>query len=82
MAINIKNERTVATIKRLAEHYGVTYTTAIEMAANYMLNLPSISATEHAFAQIERITSEYRAHLPATHVMDTDALYDSQGLFQ
>jgi hypothetical protein len=82
MAINIKNETTVAAVKRLAEHYGITYTAAIETAVEYMLNLPSTSDKERALAQVTRIVSEYQAHLPTTHTLNTDDLYDNQGLFR
>jgi hypothetical protein len=82
MAINIKNERTVAAVKRLASHYGVSYTMAIEIAAEAALKTPNMTAEEQALKQVERIVTEYQTHLPEAHDLGTDALYDEAGLFR
>ncbi|MDR0283597.1 MAG: type II toxin-antitoxin system VapB family antitoxin [Propionibacteriaceae bacterium] len=82
MAINVKNERTVAVVKQLAEHLGVSYTAAIEMAANWVLRAPRQSADDDALREVERLVTAYQAHLPAAHRLDAEALYDSAGLYR
>ena len=82
MAINIKNDQTVEAVKRLAAHLGVTYTAAIEIAANAALSIPRPSAEDQALEQINRIVTSYQAHLPTTQSLDTDTLYDADGLFR
>ena len=80
MAINIKNERTVDAVKRLAESYGVSYTTAIEMAAETVLSQPRLSEQDRVLERASQILSEYRAHLDGA-VPDEDALYTDDGLY-
>jgi len=82
MAINVKNPRAVAAVKRLAAHCGLSYTAAIEMAAEAALKTPSPSNEQEALKQIHRITTEYRAHLPETTTLDQGALYDEAGLYR
>ncbi|MDR0416958.1 MAG: type II toxin-antitoxin system VapB family antitoxin [Propionibacteriaceae bacterium] len=81
MAINIKNERTVAAVKQLAAHYGVSYTQAIELAAEAALRRPQPDAQAAAFEQVERIAAGYRAHL-GDHRLDADVLYGEDGLYR
>ena len=58
MAISLKNERTVDAVKRLAAHYGVGYTAAIEMAVEAALRAPHRSAQDQAQEQVRRIAIE------------------------
>jgi hypothetical protein len=80
MAINIKNERTVAAVKRLAARDGVSYTTAIDNAVEAALAHKTEDEIEAQIRQISQIAAEYRAH--ATHRPDTDELYDEDGLYR
>ncbi|MCL1841239.1 MAG: type II toxin-antitoxin system VapB family antitoxin [Propionibacteriaceae bacterium] len=80
MAINIKNERTVAAIKRLAARDGVSYTTAIEEAVNAALMTEPPCAEDAFVAEIKAIVDDYRAHGPGP--LDTDELYDEFGLYR
>jgi hypothetical protein len=82
VAINIKNERTVAAVKRLAAHYGVSYTAAIEIAAETALRQPNPTAEEQALSQVEQITTAYRAHLDGATALDEGGLYDDVGLYR
>lgn len=82
MAINIKNERTVAAVKRLAAHYGLSYTAAIETAAEIALRRPNPSAEEEAFQRVRRIVDDYRSHLADAEQLDTGQFYDDAGLYR
>ena len=82
MEITIENEQTVKVVKQLAESLGVSFTTAIEIAATAALRSPSQSAEERTLQQVDQIVADYQAHLPATHNIDTKALYDADGLFR
>ena len=82
MAINIKNPRAVDAIKRLAVHYDVNYTTAIEMAATAALRTPDPSRQDEAVRRVGRIAAEYRAHLPRATTLDSDELYDETGVYR
>jgi len=85
MAINIKNERAVDAIKRLAARYDVGYTAAIEIAAEAALQTPNPPPPDEAaqsLGRVARIAAEYRAHLPQAPAFDSDALYDDAGLYR
>jgi hypothetical protein len=81
MALNIKNERTVDIVKRLAVQLGTGYTTAIEVAATAALRLPADSAQELAAQKARRIAAAYRAHAGSESALNTDSLYDKNGLY-
>lgn len=80
MAINIKNEQTVAAVKKLAAEWGVTYTTAIELAAQAALRAPNPSAQDAALERVRRISGDYRHYSPG--VLDDKELYDQNGLYR
>ena len=80
MAINIKNERTVAAIKRLAARDGVSYTSAIDSAVRTALTMEPPEDEEAFLNEIKAIADDYRAHAPGP--LDTDALYDENGLYR
>ena len=80
MAINIKNERTVDAVKRLAESYGVSYTAAIEMAAEAALKHPMLSEQDRIMEKASGILSEYRTHMDGA-TLDEQALYTEDGLY-
>jgi len=82
MAINIKNERTVEAVRRLAAYYGVSYTAAIETAVEAALHTPIPSAQDQALSEVQRIAADYRAHLPVGHRLAVDDLYDEAGLYR
>ena len=82
MAINVKSERAVAAVKRLATHYGVGYTAAIERAAEEALTSAKSSVDEQTLERVRMITAEYRTHLSDRAVADGDALYDENGLYR
>ena len=87
MAINIKNQRTVDAVRRLAEHYGLSYTRAIEVAAEQALQTPSESTLAVDLRKVQQIAADYRAHLPTGHWLcqddsDGDDLYGDDGLYR
>jgi hypothetical protein len=84
MAINIKSERTVEAVRRLAAHLDVSYTRAIEVAAEQALSTPRPSAEAEALARVNRIAAEYRAHRDQATAVDASAseLYDAEGLYR
>jgi len=82
MAINIKNERTVEVVKRLATYYGASYTAAIELAAQAALRTPSPTSQEQALNEVRQIAADYRAYLPAGHDLADGDLYDEAGLYR
>ena len=80
MAINIKNERGVLAMEKLAEYYGLPYAGAIEAAAREVLARPRPDAAQAAVEKAERIAAEYRDHLVGD--LNTETLYDERGLFR
>ncbi len=82
MAINIKNPEAVEAVRRLAEHLGVGYTKAIELAARQTLAASYPTADEQALARVSRIAAEYRAHLTPATTLDPDQLYNPDGLYR
>ncbi|MCL2784229.1 MAG: type II toxin-antitoxin system VapB family antitoxin [Propionibacteriaceae bacterium] len=78
MAINIKNERTVEAVKQLAAFYGMSYTAAIEKAAQDTLRNPR---TDQRLAQILEIADAYRNQAKSEIGSDHD-LYDENGLYR
>jgi len=80
MAINIKNERTVDSVKKLAQSYGVSYTSAIEMAVEAALSRPGLSDQDRILQKASGILSQYRAHAHGT-ALDEEALYAEDGLY-
>jgi len=82
MAINIKNERTVESVKQLARHLGVSYTAAISIATEAALRIPNPPAEDQTLQRINRIVADYQAHVPAAQDLDTETLYDANGLFR
>ncbi|MEA4944673.1 MAG: type II toxin-antitoxin system VapB family antitoxin [Propionicimonas sp.] len=82
MALNIKNERTVDAVKRLAARYDVSYTRAIEVAVEAALQAPDRQAQERSLERVSRLAADYRSHLPADAGPEIDDLYDGQGLYR
>jgi hypothetical protein len=82
MAINLKNPDAVAAVKRLAGHYGTSYGRAIELAAEVALATPDDAGLELALAQTERIARAYAASLAPGETLETDDLYDQNGLYR
>ena len=80
MAINIKNERGVLAIERLAEHYGLSYAGAIDAAARDILARPALDVAQTAAAEAERIAAEYRAHQVGE--LSPESLYAEDGLYR
>ncbi|MDR1264411.1 MAG: type II toxin-antitoxin system VapB family antitoxin [Propionibacteriaceae bacterium] len=80
MAISIKNPRAVEAVKRLSAHYGTSYAEAIERAAEAALGLPDDAAQARAMERLGRIVAAYNAELPVGQTLDTDQLYDRDGL--
>jgi len=81
MALNIKNERTIDAVKRLAARYDTSYTTAIEIAAEQALRTPPASTEQHKQAKARQIARAYHAHSPSGRTLDTDHLYNAAGLY-
>ncbi len=89
MALNIKNEATVALVRELAQKTGQSQTSAIETAVRAHLNQlqgddhdrKSQERYERAMAIIDELhanmTDEEREELRTTQ----DAMYDDNGLF-
>jgi hypothetical protein len=83
VAINIKNQRAVAAIQRLAASYGgVSYAAAIEAAAEAALRQPRPDEASRLTLEVERIAAEYRAHLPAADPLNQEDLYGPDGLYK
>ena len=82
MGIVVKNERAVEAVKRLAELYQVSYTAAIEMAAEAALRRPGTQGQGHRFDQAMRVAADYRTCLGCDTSGDADGLYDERGLFR
>lgn len=88
MSLNIKNERTHALVRRLAELTGQSQTSAVEDAvARRLAEIESASASARADARltdVQRLLADYRADLTPqdrARIADADAdLYDETGL--
>ncbi|GED10238.1 type II toxin-antitoxin system VapB family antitoxin [Cellulosimicrobium cellulans] len=87
MSLNIKNERTHALVRRLAETTGQSQTSAIEEAVQHRLDevLESRSRGDEAVAarraEIARLLDEIRVDLDVESVRAAEAsLYDERGL--
>ena len=81
MAISIKNDRVVEAIEKLAVHYGIGYTAAIETAVSMALSQPNPTADEQALIQVDRIVRDYQEHLAESAGLDMDQLYCPDGLY-
>ena len=81
MAINIKNQRAVDSVKRLAKRRGVSYTAAIEFAVDAALDQPDQTAQQAALDRVQKIAADYRAHLPSDVTIEVDQFYDNDGLY-
>lgn len=81
MALNIKNPRTVEMVKQLAQHYGLSYTAAIERAAEAALREPSPAIDRDALRRVQRLAAAYRAHRDEP-LPDPDDLYNVDGLYR
>ena len=78
-SLNIKNDRAVNALQRLASHYGTNYTQAIVRAAEEILAQPSEAQMSHDAARIEAALDTYRAL--ATNIDgNDDGMYDNDGL--
>ncbi len=82
MAINIKNEETVQVVKRLAEKLQASYTAAIRVAVEAALQTPTKTIEQRKLQRVEQLVTDYQANLPKSHNMNTDILYDENGLFR
>jgi hypothetical protein len=81
MALNIKNEATVAKVKQVAQRFGTTYSAAVDLAADYALQAPTVTAEESRQTKARQIAASYRAHRSSQSPLATDSLYDEHGLF-
>lgn len=92
MALNIRNERTVALIRELADATGQNMTSAVEEAV--IARLDAMREADHAqetdkatrLAEIHRLVDEIQANITDSQrmaLMNAEAeLYDEQGLYR
>ncbi|UZN03935.1 type II toxin-antitoxin system VapB family antitoxin [Cellulomonas sp. S1-8] len=88
MSLNIKNERTHALVRRLAELTGQSQTAAVEDAVARRLaeveSLAPVGRVDTRWADVQRLLVDYRADLSPqdrARIADADsALYDDLGL--
>lgn len=82
MGLNIKNERTHALVRELATLTGVSQTEAVEQAVR--ARLAELNNTEserqERFDRIMAIAREMAPGLREAGVLNTDFLYDENGL--
>ncbi|MDR1078632.1 MAG: type II toxin-antitoxin system VapB family antitoxin [Propionibacteriaceae bacterium] len=81
MALNIKNEATVAKVRQLATRLDTSCVAAVDLAVDHALRLPVLSAEELKLARARRTAASYRAHRPAHTPLDPSDLYDENGLY-
>ncbi len=85
MSLNIKNERTHALVRRLAELTGQSQTSAVEDAvARRLAELERSAPTDASRAEVARIVVEFQSDLTPRdreRIRRSDAeLYDEHGL--
>jgi antitoxin VapB len=84
MSLNIKNERTHALVRRLAEVTGTSQTEAVEDAVRRRLEELSVDSQEQLSSRVDRIMAlaADMAHglRPETFEDVNDWLYDENGL--
>jgi len=77
--LNIKNDRAVAALRRLAAHYGTNCTQAIMRAAEDILTGSDDEQMRREIARVESALAHYRTS--ATNLGGTDhGMYDENGL--
>ena len=80
MAMTIKNERVAGKIRELAQLLETDQVTAVERAVDALFEQVSQSVAEGRLVEVLQLAHAIREGLSAGATLNTDDLYDDQGL--
>lgn len=82
MAMSIKNERVAGKIRELAHLLDTDQVTAVERAVDALSEQVSHSVAEGRLVEVLQLAESIREALPSGTALNTNDLYDDQGLPQ